>query len=265
MNPAPAPELLRERLDQLVARISQACARAMLAPDRVALLAVSKTFEAEAVLRAWRLGLRHFGENYVQEGLNKRLEVERLLTSLGEDLTVARPSWHLIGPLQSNKTQAVASHFDWVHSIDRIKIAQRLADQRPDGLPPLQVCLQVNLSGETSKSGIGPEEAIALALEVAGLAERSGRIQLRGLMTIPEPSEDPQIIRARFMALRALKRAINAELERSAELIEPEPLELLSMGMSADLEQAIAASDPAGVTWIRVGSALFGARAPMST
>ena len=262
MNPAPPSELLRERLDALVARISDACATARLAPDRVALLAVSKTFEAQAVLRAWQLGLRHFGENYVQEGVQKRLEVEQALRLAGEDPDLHRPIWHLIGPLQSNKTQVVASHFDWVHSVDRLKIAQRLAEQRPKGLEPLQICLQVNLSGEDSKSGVSPEEVIGLAMEVARLAEAHGTLALRGLMTIPEPSEDLQLIRARFQALRALKRAINAELGRTLDLIEPATLDVLSMGMSADLEQAIAASDPDGVTWIRVGSALFGARTP---
>jgi pyridoxal phosphate enzyme (YggS family) len=262
MNPALPVEQLRERLDQLVARMSEACAKAALAPDRVALLAVSKTFEAQAVLQAWQLGLRHFGENYVQEGVQKRLEVEQALGAQGEDLGLHRPIWHLIGPLQSNKTQVVAGHFDWVHSVDRLKIAQRLAEQRPEGLEPLQICLQVNLSGEASKSGVSPEDVIPLAMEVARIAEEHGTIALRGLMTIPEPSEDAQLIRARFQALRALKRAINAELSRSIDLIEPTPLDVLSMGMSADLEQAIAASDPDGVTWIRVGSALFGARTP---
>lgn len=261
MNPAPTPEEFRERLDRLVARISEACSAASLSPDRVALLAVSKTFEPTAVVRAWQLGLSHFGENYVQEAVTKREAVEQALQAVGEDLSVARPLWHLIGPLQSNKTQAVADHFDWVHTVDRLKIAQRLADQRHPGLEPLQVCLQVNLSGEASKSGVDPAEALELAHEVATLAEQSGRIQLRGLMTIPEATEDGLLLRARFNALRALKRAINAELLRSSDLIEPTPLDVLSMGMSSDLEHAIGASDPDGVTWIRVGSALFGARA----
>jgi hypothetical protein len=262
MNPAPSLELLRDRLDQLIARVSSACASHALPPDRVAILAVSKTFEADAVTQAWRLGLRHFGENYVQEAVAKRAAVEAALEAMGEDCSIARPTWHLIGPLQSNKTQTVADHFDWVHSVDRLKIAQRLAEQRAERLDPLQVCLQINLSGEDSKSGASPDEAIELALDVAAVAEATGRIRLRGLMTIPEPSEDAQLIRARFQALRALKRTINAELYRSMDLVEPMALDVLSMGMSSDLEQAIAASDPEGVTWIRVGSALFGARTP---
>ena len=265
MNSAPSLESLRENLDQLIARISTACADQGLSPDRVAVLAVSKTFEAAAVTQAWRLGLRHFGENYVQEAAAKRSEVEIALKAMGEDLEVARPTWHLIGPLQSNKTQIVAEHFDWVHSVDRLKIAQRLSEQRPERLEPLQVCLQVNLSGEASKSGVAPDEVIDLAHEVAVLAETTGRLALRGLMTIPEPSEDATLIRARFQALKALKRAINAELHRSMDLVEPVPMDVLSMGMSADLEQAIAASDPEGITWIRVGSALFGARTPPTT
>jgi pyridoxal phosphate enzyme (YggS family) len=223
-------------LQQVRLRIAAACARAGREPGGVALLAVSKTFGPEAVREAWAAGQRAFGENYVQEALAKI-----------EALADLRPGieWHLIGPLQSNKTRPVAEQFDWVHSIERLKIAERLADQRPPGLPPLQVCLQVNISGEASKSGLAPAEVPALARAVAGLPRE--RIVLRGLMAIPEPAGDEAAQRAPHRALRELMAALNAQ---------GLGLDTLSMGMSADLEAAIAE----GATMVRVGSAIFGAR-----
>ena len=180
-------------------------------------------------------GQRDFGENYVQEAVAKIEELADLRAQI---------RWHLIGPLQSNKAREVATHFDWVHAVDRMKLAQRLSDLRPPELPPLQVCLQVNISGEDSKSGIAPEAALALAREVATLP----RLKLRGLMAIPEPEGDVAAQRAPHRALRKLFEAMNAEgLE----------LDTLSIGMSTDLEAAIAE----GATWVRVGTAIFGSRA----
>src|SRR5690606_1073558 len=196
------------------------------------LLAVSKTWPAADVREATRCGQRAFGENYVQEGVAK---IEALA-----DLDL---EWHFIGPLQSNKTRQVAEHFAWVHTVDRLKIAERLSAQRPEHLPPLQVCVQVNVSGEASKSGVAPEEAAALAHAVAGLP----RLQLRGLMAIPEPTEDAARLAAQFAVLRTLFETLKAE---------GLPLDTLSMGMSHDLESAIAA----GATMVRVGTAIFGAR-----
>jgi len=202
----------------------------------VTLLAVSKTFGADAVRAAFAAGQRQFGENYVQEGLAK-------ITALA-DLR-AQLEWHLIGPLQSNKTRPVAEAFDWVHSVDRLKIAERLAEQRPAPLPPLQLCLQVNVSGEASKSGVAPAEVPALAHAVAALPRE--RIQLRGLMAIPEPAGDFAAQRAPHRRLRELLQALNDE---------GLSLDTLSMGMSADLEAAVAE----GATLVRVGTAVFGRR-----
>ena len=184
---------------------------------------------------AFEAGQRHFGENYVQEALGKIAE----LADLRSDLC-----WHLIGPLQSNKAREVAAQFDWVHAVDRVKLAQRLSDLRPPELAPLQVCLQVNISGEDSKSGVAPEAALALAREVAALP----RLKLRGLMAIPEPAGDLAAQREPHRALRKLMEAMNAE---------GLALDTLSMGMSADLEAAVAE----GATWVRVGTAIFGSRA----
>jgi PLP dependent protein len=204
----------------------------------VNLLAVSKTCPGVSVRAAFDAGQRDFGENYVQEALAKIAE----LADLRADLR-----WHLIGPLQSNKAREVATHFDWVHAVDRMKLAQRLSDLRPTHLPPLQVCLQVNVSGEASKSGIAPEAALALAHEVARLP----RLKLRGLMAIPEPAGDLEAQRVPHRTLRKLFEAMNA-----AGL----GLDTLSMGMSADLEAAIAE----GATWVRIGTAIFGSRATKS-
>jgi hypothetical protein len=203
----------------------------------VTLLAVSKTFPAEAVREAHAAGQQAFGENYVQEALAK-IEV---LAELRQG--PAPLQWHLIGPLQSNKTRPVAEAFDWVHSVDRLKVAQRLSEQRPPQLPPLQVCLQVNISQEASKSGFAPAEVLAAAQAVAALP----RLQLRGLMAIPEPAASLQAQRAPHQALRELLLALNAQ---------GLGLDTLSMGMSADLEAAVAE----GATLVRVGTAIFGHR-----
>lgn len=204
-----------------------------LTPDqKVTLLAVSKTFPAEAVREAAAAGQRAFGENYVQEG------VEKIKTL--SDLSL---EWHFIGPLQSNKTTPVAENFDWVHSIDRIKIAERLSHARPENLSPLQICLQVNTSGEDSKSGVSPSEVMALAKAVSALPN----IALRGLMTIPEPTEDMELLHQRFRSLKTLMDELNAAGFN---------LDTLSMGMSDDLETAV----NEGSTMVRVGSAIFGYR-----
>ena len=196
------------------------------------LLAVSKSWPAASVRSAFAAGQRAFGENYVQEGVAK---IQAL-----DDLDL---EWHFIGPLQSNKTREVAEHFDWVHSLDRPKIAERLSAQRPAGAPPLQVCLQVNVSGEASKGGVAPDQVTELARAVAKLP----RLQLRGLMAIPEPSEDIDLLRSRFALLRELLTRLNAEGMQ---------LDVLSMGMSDDFDVAIAE----GATIVRVGTAIFGQR-----
>jgi len=211
-----------------------ACTAAGRDPASVRLLAVSKTFPAEAVREARSAGQIAFGENYVQEGVAK---IEAL-----SDLR-AGIEWHCIGPLQSNKTRPVAAHFDWVHGIDRLKIAERLAEQRPAELPPLQVCLQVNVDAGANKSGVTPEETLALARAVAALP----RLRLRGLMAIPEPAPDFEAQRALF-----LRAAAVFEEMRGAGL----EVDTLSLGMSADLEAAIAA----GSTMVRIGTAIFGGR-----
>ncbi len=195
----------------------------------IGLLAVSKTKPSAAVREAFAAGIRDFGENYLQEALEKQVELN--------DLPLI---WHFIGPIQSNKTKAIAEHFAWVHSVDRLKVAQRLSEQRPSNLPPLNICLQVNVSLEPSKSGCAPDELTALALAVSQLPN----LCLRGLMAIPEPTEDVAAQRAAFARLRELRDGL------------PMPLDTLSMGMSHDLHAAIAE----GATWVRIGTALFGAR-----
>jgi PLP dependent protein len=221
-------------LQQVHRRIVQACTSAGRASADVALLAVSKTFGPEAVRQAHAAGQRAFGENYVQEALAK---IEALA-----DLR-AQLEWHLIGPLQSNKTREVAAAFDWVHTIDRLKIAQRLSEQRPASLPPLQVCLQVNVSGQASKSGVAPADLAPLAHAVAALP----RLALRGLMSIPAPADGFEAQRAPHRQLRELLDSLRRE---------GLALDTLSMGMSADLEAAVAE----GATLVRVGSAIFGER-----
>ena len=197
--------------------------------DHIGLLAVSKTKPAAAVREAYAAGIRDFGENYLQEALEKQAELSELPLI-----------WHFIGPIQSNKTKPIAEHFAWVHSVDRLKIAQRLSEQRTTGLPPLNICLQVNVSAEDSKSGCAPAELAALALAVSQLPN----LRLRGLMAIPEPTDDVAAQRAAFARLRELRDGL------------PLPLDTLSMGMSHDLDAAIAE----GATWVRIGTALFGAR-----
>jgi pyridoxal phosphate enzyme (YggS family) len=225
------------KLREVKRRIAVACDQAGRSVNEVTLLAVSKTFDAAAVRAAHAAGQTAFGENYVQEALAKMAALADLRPQM---------QWHLIGPLQSNKTRAVAEAFDWVHSVDRLKIAQRLAEQRPAGLPPVQLCLQVNISGEASKSGATPAEVPALAAAVAQLPAE--RVRLRGLMAIPEPGADVQAQRAPHRALRELLHAVN---ERHGLR-----LDTLSMGMSADLEAAVAE----GATLVRVGTAIFGGR-----
>ena len=225
---------ISQNLQQVRARMAAACELAGRPAQSVTLLVVSKTFDSDKVRQAHACGERHFGENYVQEALDKMAALQDLRSDL---------CWHMIGPLQSNKTRPVAESFDWVHSIDRLKIAQRLSEQRPADLPPLQVCLQVNISAQASKSGVSPEDLPALALAVAELP----RLRLRGLMSIPEPSTSPD---QQGLAHRDL-HALMLDLKHQGLA-----LDTLSMGMSADLEAAILE----GATMVRVGTAIFGAR-----
>ena len=220
---------------QLVAqRMERACTAAGRPAGSVQLLAVSKTFGADAVLAAAEAGQRAFGENYIQEGVEKIAALR--------DLGLM---WHCIGPIQSNKTRLVAEHFDWVHTVDRLKIAERLSAQRPADRPPLNVCIQVNIDGGANKSGVAPGEALALARAVAALPQ----LKLRGLMSIPEIAPDFEAARAVHASARALFDQLNAD---------GLGLDTLSMGMSDDLEAAIAA----GSTMVRIGTAIFGSRAP---
>ncbi|MBV1807862.1 YggS family pyridoxal phosphate-dependent enzyme [Pseudomonas viridiflava] len=216
-------------ISTLEQRIRTASLEAQRDPASVGLLAVSKTKPSSALREAYAAGLRDFGENYLQEALGKQAELA--------DLPLC---WHFIGPIQSNKTRAIAENFAWVHSVDRLKIAQRLSEQRPEGQEPLNICIQVNVSGEASKSGCTPEDLPALAAAISALP----RLKLRGLMAIPEPTEDQAEQAAAFAAVRALQDQLDL------------PLDTLSMGMSHDLEAAIAQ----GATWVRIGTALFGAR-----
>ncbi|WP_122430254.1 YggS family pyridoxal phosphate-dependent enzyme [Pseudomonas viridiflava] len=216
-------------ISTLEQRIRTASLEAQRDPASVGLLAVSKTKPSSALREAYAAGLRDFGENYLQEALGKQAELA--------DLPLC---WHFIGPIQSNKTRAIAENFAWVHSVDRLKIAQRLSEQRPEGLEPLNICIQVNVSGEASKSGCTPEDLPALAAAISALP----RLKLRGLMAIPEPTEDQAEQAAAFAAVRTLQDQLDL------------PLDTLSMGMSHDLEAAIAQ----GATWVRIGTALFGAR-----
>jgi PLP dependent protein len=223
---------IADKLQSVRERIAAACAAAQRPVNEVTLLAVSKTFGPDAVREAHACGQTAFGENYIQEAVEK-IELLR-------DLPL---QWHCIGPIQSNKTRLVATHFAWVHTIDRLKIAQRLSQQRPESMPPLQVCVQVNIDGAPTKAGVAPQDVAALARELAALP----RLQLRGLMTIPEPASD-------FAAQKAVHqrtRALFDELRGQGLAIDT-----LSMGMTADLEAAIAA----GSTMVRIGTAIFGAR-----
>jgi pyridoxal phosphate enzyme (YggS family) len=223
---------IRNNLQRVQQRIAAACAQAQRPVTDVTLLAVSKTFGPDAVREAHAAGQSDFGENYIQEAVEKIVMLREL-----------QLQWHCIGPLQSNKTRLVAAHFDWVHSVDRLKIAQRLSEQRPAELAPLQVCIQVNIDGGATKAGVLPADALALAREV----QRLPRLQLRGLMTIPEPAPDFEAQRAVHLRARELFDQLNAQ-----GLI----LDTLSMGMTADIEAAI----DAGSTMVRVGTAIFGGR-----
>ena len=224
--------LLADNIAKLLERVRLAAEKSQRAAGDIRVLAVSKTHPAEAIRAAHRHGLDHFGESYLQEALAK-------IAALAE-LPV---TWHFIGPIQSNKTRSIAEHFTWVHSVDRGRIAKRLSDQRPGDLPPLQVCLQVNISGEQSKSGVDPQDLPRLAAEVLELP----RLRLRGLMAIPAPTGDPAQQRAAFSRLRGQLAQLGA--------LAP-GLDTLSMGMSDDLEAAIAE----GATIVRVGSGIFGSR-----
>ena len=227
---------ISQNLQAVQERIDAAARAALRAPQSVMLLAVSKTFGHDAVIDAAEAGQRTFGENYLQEALDKMAAVR-----------AARPDllleWHFIGPIQSNKTRPIAEHFDWVHSVDREKIARRLSEQRPAHLPPLNVCLQVNISGEASKSGVALEEVAQLAQQVAAMPH----LKLRGLMAIPEPADDPDQQRTPLRRMRELLASLQAQ---------GLALDTLSMGMSSDLEAAVAE----GATIVRIGTAIFGQR-----
>lgn len=224
--------MIADNLQQVRTRIATACNTHGRPPEAVTLLAVSKTFGPQAVREAFAAGQTAFGENYIQEAVDKIVALA--------DLPL---EWHCIGPIQSNKTRLVAEHFDWAHSVDRLKIAQRLSEQRPQGKAPLNVCIQVNIDGGPTKAGVAPEDALALAQAVVALPN----VRLRGIMTIPEPAIDFEAACAVHMRARALFDALNA-----AGLA----LDTLSMGMTGDLEAAIAS----GSTMVRVGTAIFGGR-----
>jgi PLP dependent protein len=219
-------------LQALLARIAHAAAEARRRPGDVSLLAVSKGFSAQAVRALVAAGQTAFGESYLQEALAKQRELAGLPIE-----------WHFIGPIQSNKTRLIAEHFDWVHSVDRIRIAERLNEARPAEAGPLNVCIQVNIGGEESKGGVMPADVRGLAQTLAGLP----RLRLRGLMSIPRPTPDVTEQRAQFGQLRDLRDRLNAA---------GFDLDTLSMGMSADLEAAVME----GATIVRVGTALFGRR-----
>lgn len=231
---------IANNLQQVLARIGQACAAAGRDPASVVLLAVSKTFGADAVMEAVAAGQRDFGENYIQEGVDK-------ITTLRAAQPGVALQWHCIGPIQSNKTRLVAEHFDWVHTVDRLKIAERLSAQRPEHLLPLQVCVQVNIDGGPTKSGVAPAEAIELARAVAKLP----RLRVRGLMAIPDHAPE-------FEAQLAIHTSARRLFDQISALGEPglAQFDTLSLGMTADLEAAI----HAGSTMVRVGTGIFGGR-----
>lgn len=228
--------IISDNLQGVRERIAQACHAVGRDVKAVTLLAVSKTFGPEDVAQAMAAGQRAFGENYIQEGVEKVLALRATHADAGLQ-------WHCIGPVQSNKTRLVAAHFDWVQSVDRLKIAERLSEQRPEGLPPLQVCLQVNVDGGANKSGVAPDALSELAHAVAGLPG----LRLRGLMCIPEPAPDFDSQRELFLRARGLFDDLNAQGLN---------LDTLSLGMSDDLDAAVAA----GSTMVRVGRAIFGSR-----
>lgn len=223
-----------DKLAKVTARIQQAAATAGRDPQTVQLIAVSKTQPPQAIAQAYAWGQRRFGENYLQEALDKQAALRHL----------PELEWHFIGPIQSNKTRAIAEHFQWVHSVDRLKIAQRLSDQRPASLPPLNLCVQVNVDNESTKSGVSLAELPSLITAIAPLQ----RVKLRGLMAIPAATNDPVAQRRAFAKLRSALQVLN---------LQGFGMDTLSMGMSGDLEAAIAE----GATLVRVGSDIFGARA----
>ncbi|MGY8774415.1 YggS family pyridoxal phosphate-dependent enzyme [Spongiibacter tropicus] len=229
-----SPQTITANIAALRQRIVQSASDAGRDPAEITLLAVSKTRSAEEVAVALDAGLTQIGENYLQEAVDKQAALQG-----------RNACWHFIGPIQSNKTREIASHFDWVHSVDREKIARRLSEQRPEGKPPLKICLQVNISREDSKSGVLPEDALTLAKQITALPA----LQLRGLMAIPAASDDPAEQRAAFAALRALRDTLQ-------QALPDQTLDTLSMGMSGDMDAAIAE----GSTLIRIGTALFGPR-----
>lgn len=225
---------IADRLTKVHCQIAAAAKAAQRQSQAIRLLAVSKTRQAEELRQAWACGQQEFGENYLQEALDK---IEAL-----KDLNIG---WHFIGPIQSNKTRPIAESFDWVHSVDRFKIAQRLNDQRPGEMPPLNICLQVNISEEASKSGVLPADLPTLAAKVAALKN----IRLRGLMAIPASSDDPEQQRKPFAQMNNLLKSLQQQLP-------DQPLDTLSMGMSGDMDAAILE----GATIVRIGTALFGPR-----
>lgn len=229
---------ISSQLQHIQQQLVQSCLAATRAPGSVRLLAVSKTFGPDAVAEAVQAGQRAFGENYVQEGVDKIVALRKLLPEV-------QLEWHCIGPLQTNKTRVVAEHFDWVQSVDRLKVAQRLSDQRPAHLPALQVCIQVNVDGGPTKSGVSPADLPDLAHAVAVLPH----LKLRGLMCIPDPAPNFEAACAVFRQAKELLASLNAA---------GMALDTLSMGMSDDLEAAVAS----GSTLVRVGRGVFGARAP---
>lgn len=235
-----------QKLDEILSRIRTACTSSGRPADAVSLLAVSKTFPLQDILAFHACGQRAFGENYLQEAIDKITQLNELAQT---HPSVGDIEWHFIGPIQSNKTKPIAEHFQWVHSVDRLKIAQRLSDQRPAHLPALNVLVQVNTSGEDSKSGVSPQDAPALCKAIAALPG----VALRGLMTIPSNTDNTQQLQAEFALCKELLQTMNAT--------EGLSLDTLSMGMSSDLELAI----ESGSTCVRVGTALFGARTPAPT
>ena len=237
--------LISQNLQAVRNSIATAADTVSRRPDSVTLLAVSKTFGADQVLAAVAAGQRAFGENYLQEAVDKMAVVNASMHRVSSTDVVLE--WHFIGPIQSNKTRSIAANFDWVHAVDREKIAQRLSDQRPHQLPPLNICLQVNISGENSKSGLAPDQVLVTANVVASLP----RLKLRGLMAIPEPTDDMTKQRATFRRMRDIFVQIREPLRtRGLEL------DTLSMGMSDDMVTAI----EEGATIVRIGSAIFGKR-----
>jgi PLP dependent protein len=231
---------IQDNLVKVQERISEAAKASGRSVTDISLLAVSKTFPASDVRLAYQAGQRSFGENYVQEGVSKIDELSDIRAKL---------EWHFIGPLQSNKSRDVAENFDWVHSIDRLKIAQRLNDQRPSELPPLNVCVQVNISGESSKSGVEPEEVADLCIAIAQMPH----LRLRGLMSIPEPTDDEDQQKADHHQLYSIYNTLKQHPSLQTASVQ---LDTLSMGMSSDMSAAIAE----GSTMVRIGTAIFGKR-----